>query len=123
MQNPEASLLNRSTVEGLRRLDGGEGEVLRKTIELFFEMAPRNLTAAATALAEDDVETAQRMAHNLKAAAGTLGGETMMVLCAELERAAECGALREAVVLLQMVEVQFERLKTELVSEVEPGDS
>lgn len=111
-------MLHREALESLRRLDGGEGRILRKTIDLFRDMAPRNFAGIAAALAVGEAENVQRLAHNLKAASGTLGGKAMMVLCAELERAAENGALVEAAALLKMVRAQFDLLEPELVSEI-----
>lgn len=117
MRDPGAPLLRKDALEGLARLDGGAGEILRETIRLFREMAPGHLAGIRQGLAEADSETAERLAHNLKAAAGTLGAESMKALCAELEREIARGA-SEAFALVDRVETEYPRVERALLGEL-----
>ncbi len=101
-------------LEALRRIDHGEGHVMREAIETFLHKTPGNLSDIELALAEGDATTIERLAHSLKTAAGMVGGVTMLDLCAELENAARCEALLEARPLLRLIEEQFKSLTKEL---------
>ncbi len=101
-------------LETLRRIDHGEGRVMREAVETFLSKTPHHLADIEVALAEGNATAVERLAHSLKTAAGMVGGVTMLELCAELENAASCEAMPEARPLLRLIQEQFKRLAKEL---------
>ncbi len=107
-------ILDRNTLEELRQLDDGEGDILRETIEVFLESSPERVEGLSEALAAGDLETLERLAHTLKSSSGMIGGLRMTSACARLERAESDGRLGEAPGLVERIGRHFADLRAEL---------
>jgi CheY-like chemotaxis protein len=83
------------TAAGMRNFDlesaltraAGEVELLREVVVVMLADVPSTLERIAAALGELDFERLRRLAHNLKGAAGNLGGERLAGALHALEQA------------------------------------
>jgi HPt (histidine-containing phosphotransfer) domain-containing protein len=79
-------VLDTTAIERLRKLGGNA--LLARMIDLFFEIAPKRVQAAADAAAAHDLHAVERAAHSLKSSAGNLGAERLRHVAEQLEAAA-----------------------------------
>jgi polar amino acid transport system substrate-binding protein len=76
--------------EGLRRV-GGNRKLYRKLLVEFFQDHREDVHAIRKALDQDDLETAQRMAHTIKGVSGSIGAADLQRDAASLETAFKGG--------------------------------
>lgn len=82
---PETSEpLDRATIDSLRELSDGDGDLLAELFQLFLTDTPPRLDAIEAAIAGGDAPALQRAAHTLKGSAGGLGATRMQAICMEL---------------------------------------
>ncbi len=87
-------VLNASTLEGIRALDpDGSGALIKRLFNTFKDSAEHLLKQLDTALAAHSAVDAERAAHALKSASGSVGAEGMALCCREIEALAAQGKL------------------------------
>jgi PAS domain S-box-containing protein len=83
-QAPDASI-DAVTIDELRSLDNGRGEVLKQLIDMFVEGGSARIAAIAGACAKGDLKTLNAEAHSLKSSAANLGARRLAEICLGLE--------------------------------------
>jgi signal transduction histidine kinase/CheY-like chemotaxis protein/HPt (histidine-containing phosphotransfer) domain-containing protein len=92
-------VLNASTLEGIRALDpDGSGALLQRLFSTFRDSAEHLLKQLDAALAAHSTADAERAAHALKSASGSVGAEGMALCCREIEVLAAQGKLEATAV-------------------------
>ncbi|MCB0323225.1 MAG: Hpt domain-containing protein [Bdellovibrionales bacterium] len=83
MTTDQLPALNRSAA--LERM-GGDEEIYQEVWEVFSDDVPTQLEELKRLLQANERQTAERIAHSLKSAAGNVGAEQMSRTAAELEK-------------------------------------
>ena len=71
----------------------GDAEMAKTVIEVFLCDIPAQIESLKQSLQDADIETAERIAHTIKGAAASVGGEVLRELAAEIEQACKNNAL------------------------------
>lgn len=106
-----AAIFNRTAL--LERLLGDE-ELTRMILQKFLADIPRQIETLRRCLDAGDAAGAERQAHTIKGAAGSIGGEALQVLAAELEQACKVRDLEHVKRRLDELSVGFETLTSEI---------
>ncbi|MDG2990830.1 Hpt domain-containing protein [Candidatus Synechococcus calcipolaris G9] len=88
----------------LSQLSGGDTEFEQELLLTFVEDAQLHLSAAKTALADNNIDQIKREAHHLKGSGGNVGATTIQGLATELEQQAKENDLSEAGSLIANME-------------------
>ena len=98
------------TVNGLRR-SGGKSRLYRELLGKYLDGQGDAPTRIRAALATGDRETAERLAHTLKGASGTIGAEAVQAPAAALEQAIRnAAALGDVEILILQIEAAMTAL-------------
>jgi diguanylate cyclase (GGDEF)-like protein len=90
------SVLNREALENLRQIITDAGEtLLKKSIDLFVDSAPKTLKELRLALADQDSETLRKTAHGFKSVCANLGAKDLSDCCTAIENLARQGDLAD----------------------------
>lgn len=127
-QNPETEVIDpqsteaaidRAVIESLREL-GGEDEpgLVRELVELFFGDTPARIEALRGAVARDDFEEAQRIAHALKSSCGNLGATVLADLCRAIEDSCRRGSVDSVPSLVDLSSAEYIRVVDALSDEL-----
>jgi CheY-like chemotaxis protein len=95
-----------------RKIDeatGGDSDFAVELVATFVGSSKQSLAQIEAALAAQDLPAAQRAAHSLKGAAGSLGATTSRVLAANLESAAKAGRASEATLIFEALRLEVAR--------------
>lgn len=92
--------------------------LLAEFVALYLKNSPEMIVTMKTALAQQDGELLNRMAHTLKANSARLGAVTFSQLCQELETLAENGQFARISEQIGRVEVQYGQIVAILKREV-----
>ncbi len=109
--------IDRSVLDGLKALGGGDNEFVLEMIDLFLEQAPRNLEVMRAALDVRDVPAIGKAAHNLKSASAYLGARRLSELCGQVEakaRAKDANAVARGV---EALTAEFDAVRRALIEE------
>ena len=116
--SPGNSLLDGSTLAGLRELGAAEFENL---VRLFLKDGAARVAALREAAGEGDAHAVAELAHTLKGSSGTFGATALADICANLEATASSGDLATALRLIDTVGAGFDRASRALREELEVG--
>lgn len=100
--------------EAIERM--GDKEVYLEIARYFASHLEQTLADLGTALRENNVEDATRLAHSLKGNCATVGADALREECLRLERLCREGALDEALPLYQELIPKFLDLRSLLHS-------
>jgi two-component system sensor histidine kinase/response regulator len=106
--------LDRTQIELLLSLDGGEGETLGEIVQQYLTHGEKGLHELRRVLTEGDVESLERAAHTLKGASANVGASAMVELCAALETSARAEELDAANGLMERADREFARVQDAL---------
>lgn len=70
---------------------GGDGDLLKEVIDIFFETAPDQFQEMEDALDDEDMSRLQTVAHGLKGSAASIGAIGFSTIARELEAQARTG--------------------------------
>jgi CheY-like chemotaxis protein/HPt (histidine-containing phosphotransfer) domain-containing protein len=101
--------LDHGALEGLREL-GGKG-FLEELKDLFLEQASVHLESLRRATAEEDALSIERAAHTLKGSCINMGASRMADICIALEHVGHSGELERALVLVERLDAELERVR------------
>ncbi len=104
---------------GLRRA-GGDGSLYASLLRQFATSHAKDARTIADFLADDDVESAHRMAHTLKSVAGSLGAEALEQVAREMESALGGDGAQSVDDTLQKLDVVLDQIIQELKDKM-PG--
>ncbi|MGD0401524.1 MAG: response regulator [Syntrophobacteraceae bacterium] len=108
--------LNNKTVESLRSMAGeGQPSVLQKVIRIYLETSPKLIETIRNSITLGDPEATQEAAHSLKSTSANLGAEMLAAFCKELETMGRAGTTDNAILLLPVLEDEYERVCKALV--------
>ena len=111
--------LSQKIIDGLRDV-----EALDEAIEIYLETAPQLLLGISEAVNSADPLALRRSAHSLKSISGTLGAFRLFQLCEELELMgrmetdANKSLAAKALVVLEQVEDEYQRVEAALKMEL-----
>jgi two-component system sensor histidine kinase/response regulator len=97
----------------LDRLDGDE-PLMHEMAVLFLEECPSMLDAVRDGICQGDTHLVQRAAHALKGALLSLSADPVAQTSGQLETLADAGELERCRTLVALLELQIERLQSEL---------
>ena len=96
-------------VQTLERL-GGDEQLLHEVMEIFCEEAPKHLAGLGKAIAQQDAETIERIAHSLQGELGYLGIAELSRGARELEEKGRTSDFQGALSLFPPFEAAMGRL-------------
>jgi CheY-like chemotaxis protein len=88
---------------------GGDSQFAMELVNTFVGSSNESLQQIEVALAAQNMPAAQRAAHSLKGAAGSLGASTSRLLAANLESAARDGKVSEAALIFEALRLEVAR--------------
>lgn len=95
---------------------GGDSELLKILIQTAAEEIPDLLVELTAALAANENQVAQRLAHTIKGDARTLGGKMTEKVAAEMEQLIGDDAIQQAIELLPELQHQLDLMFAEMDS-------
>src|SRR5262249_20802112 len=104
-------------VEGLRE-DLGDPATLRQVVATFLDRMPHVLTELRDAATRGDQAAILAGAHGLKGTSAMLGATALSAQCAELEREARVGKLRDVPARLDVITAHAETASRALRHEI-----
>ena len=117
---PKSSVLDVSVAADIRALGGpGEPDVFSEVARLFLADVPIHLSALGAAIAADEKESVQKIAHRLRGGALEIGAVRMAPVGAAIERAACAGWLEDAAAQADSLSREFALVRQELEQMIE----
>ena len=113
------SSLDADVIMSLRDL--GDNEMLSELARLFVNDTSSNLATLKAAIEKGDADSVKRVVHTLKGSSGNIGATRMAAICSKLEDVSALEDLSAAPALLERLEVEFERVRSALDTEIEAG--
>ena len=104
---PEAGFDRTALLERL----GGNKKLYQEVVTLFLQDVPGQISSLQEAINSGDVTKAQNQAHTLKGASGNVGAVGLQKVAFQIEKACKGGNLKDAVEMLEMINVEFGELK------------
>jgi two-component system, sensor histidine kinase and response regulator len=109
LEIPLAAVVPWNPDQTLERL-GGDENLLHEVTEIFLEQVPKHLAGLRTAIAQQDAETVERIAHSLQGELGYLGIPELSHGARELEEKGRSSDFQGALRLLPPFEAAMARL-------------
>jgi two-component system, sensor histidine kinase and response regulator len=114
------AVLNRDMLESLRRLEEYEPGILSELVETFASSTPSRLADLRAAVAAEDAQGVEDIAHALKGAAGNMGAWRVSEICGQLEAMGGAGEMADdAPELLRRLEEEFASARLALEQETQ----
>ncbi|MBI3129642.1 MAG: response regulator [Candidatus Tectomicrobia bacterium] len=112
----EEPVLRLETLVSFIGMEGepGEGGVIENMVKLFLSLTPPKLSSLRDAVGRSDGKAAEELAHALKSSCYAMGAWKMGDLCDRLEKLGVGGELGEAPALVESLEREFTRARSEL---------
>jgi len=110
--------LDRSRLDLLRQIGPGDGALLTRLMDAFLVGAPALLADLGEAVNEDNGPVVGRTAHELRGAAGNLGAQGVVTLCAELEELNTSDRLDDGPELMTRLTIEMDRVTSALHAEM-----
>jgi two-component system, sensor histidine kinase and response regulator len=120
---PARKVLDYERLQALRELedeDGRGSRLLTRLAAAFLAGAPADLAGLRAAVERGDAAAAGDVAHHLKGAAATLGGDGVVELCSDIEALAGADAIGSAFPLLGRLGEELDLVRAALADAV-PG--
>ena len=95
-------------------VDSGIGDMVPRIVSIFLESAPGDIEKMRIALKAKDTDGLAGAAHSLKGSCSNLGASGLRDLCEQIENHGRSGSLDEVFKLLESVDLEFGRVKSEL---------
>jgi PAS domain S-box-containing protein len=116
---PSGDPLDSSVLADLRELEGdGEPDLLFELAEMFASDSTLRIEAMKRAIAKGEPATVKQMAHALKGSSSNMGARRMASLCERLQIASASQDLAAVPEMLDLLELEFARVRTALASQV-----
>ncbi|MGA2735172.1 MAG: response regulator [Syntrophobacteraceae bacterium] len=107
--------LNYETLENLRSMvKEGQPNLLEKVIRIYMESSPKLMETIRHSISLGDAAAMQGAAHSLKSISGNLGAMMLSEMCKELEAMGRAGTTDNAILLLPVLEDEYERVRKAL---------
>jgi len=117
---PSGEPLDSSVLADLRELDDDEdgSDLLFELAEMFASDSALRIEAMKRAIAKGEPVTVKQMAHALKGSSSNMGARRMANLCERLQIASASQNLAAVPEMLDLLELEFARVRTALASQV-----
>jgi signal transduction histidine kinase/CheY-like chemotaxis protein/HPt (histidine-containing phosphotransfer) domain-containing protein len=103
--------LNYETLESLRSIViEGQPSLLQKVIRIYLGSSPKLMETIRHSITLGDAAAMQGAAHSLKSTSGNLGAVMLAELCKELEAIGRAGTTDNAILLLPVLEDEYDRV-------------
>ncbi|MEO7560089.1 MAG: response regulator, partial [Nitrosospira sp.] len=111
------SALNAEVVANLRALgDATEPSLIRQIFMSFLNESVERIGILRISLDGSDTELLRKTAHALRGASGSVGAQQMADIAQQLEALGKAGSMTGAVVLMEQIEDEFDRVKAEIAA-------
>ena len=115
-----AEVIDLSVLDSFRDLQQeGSPSLIEELVDLYLTDAETRLSDLQTALNQQDIAAAERVAHSLKGSSNNLGVRRMAALCAELESQLRRQSIAGAEATLVQLQSEFERVRLVLAGELQ----
>ena len=104
--------LDSAVIANLREL--GDSNLLSELAQMFLAEVPDRIGALREAIDKGDTQALKRITHTLKGSSANMGARRMSRLCLDLEQAGETHDLSAAASILELLNKEFDRVRTEL---------
>jgi len=101
----------------LSRLEG-DNELVQIVFETFLADIPHQIEALKEFVECGDHAGAARQAHSIRGASASVGGESLRMLAAQMEKAADAGDFHLVATYMDELELQFGLLKNAIEANV-----
>ncbi|KIO48389.1 response regulator [Nitrosospira sp. NpAV] len=109
------SALSAEVIVNLRALGNAtEPSLVRQIFMSFLNESVERIGILRTALNGRDIELLRKTAHALRGASGSVGAQQMADIAQKLEALGKAGSMTGAVVLMERIEDEFDRVKAEI---------
>jgi HPt (histidine-containing phosphotransfer) domain-containing protein len=109
--------LDHAAIETLAGMSmSGAPDLLAIVISMFLESTPAFLDTLRRSAASGDLQTLQRVSHDLKSSSATLGARLMAIRCARLEAIGRAGLASETISLVAEIVMEFNAVRPMLVA-------
>ena len=92
----------------------GQPNLLEKVIRIYMESSPKLMETIRHSISLGDAAAMQGAAHSLKSISGNLGAMMLSEMCKELEAMGRAGTTDNAILLLPVLEDEYERVRKAL---------
>ena len=107
--------LNYKTLESLRSMvREGQPSLLKKVTRIYVESSPKLMETIRHSITLGDAAAMQGAAHSLKSTSGNLGAMMLAEICKELDAMGRAGTTDNAILLLPLLEDEYERVREAL---------
>jgi HPt (histidine-containing phosphotransfer) domain-containing protein len=96
----------------------GQPSLLQKVIRIYLESSPKLMQTIRHSITLGDAAAMQEGAHSLKSTSGNLGATMLVELCKELEAMGRAGTTDNAILLLPLLEDEYDRVREALSEEL-----
>jgi HPt (histidine-containing phosphotransfer) domain-containing protein len=111
---------SRSPATNLQLLiDSGIEEMIPNLISIFLESAGQDMEKIRIAIGVRDTAALASAAHSLKGSSSNMGASAFYALCRQIENDARSASLDGAAKLLESLELEFDRVREELLAVLE----
>jgi CheY-like chemotaxis protein len=108
------AVLDQTALDKLRKVVGGEDELLAELINSYLEETPPLLTRLHQSLAQADSTELRMAAHTIKSSSKDFGANTLAELSLELEKIGKAETLTGAADLVAQAEAEYGRVQVAL---------
>src|SRR5580658_11306889 len=120
---PPASAEPAVEMERLTELAGGDKDMLRELVELFYKQTGKQLAQLEEAVRANKTEEVRHLAHSCKGASATMGMAPLAAIFFDLEKKGRAGALDGFEPLLAGAAREFKRVQDFLSAQPGAGGS
>ncbi|MFQ6605846.1 MAG: Hpt domain-containing protein [Fidelibacterota bacterium] len=115
-----AHILDIERLEKLKSIGGSE--LLSQMLNLYLENAPDRIAGITEGYAAGDFDRVKKSAHSLKSSSGNVGAMDFMIVCQDIETAAERGDREALESLMTSFPVQAQNILTAVRQAKESAD-
>lgn len=122
VHDPSTVVLDQGALDAIREMESPTmPDVLEQIVEVYLEHAQNQVNTLAEAVETSDIETQNRIAHNLKSSSANLGAHDLAALCQTLETATQHGPSDRAGDLSVKIIDTFAKVHAALLVELAKG--
>ena len=108
------SSIDTQVLEALLDMLEGDQEVLAEIINCYLVESPKIVAAIQTSVTNEDANTLNKAAHNLKSSSASLGAMNLHQLCLELELKGKSGNLSGVLELVSQLINEYKQVEIAL---------
>jgi CheY-like chemotaxis protein/HPt (histidine-containing phosphotransfer) domain-containing protein len=110
-------------VERALWVTGGNKPLFHRAAQIYMRNMPKRCDLLAEAVARADFEDVRRLAHSIKGASASVGGERLRSVAGALEVAARSGIVEEISTLATQIRPAYDELEAALFAQISSADA